>query len=67
MRSLFTVLLTATIFLATGQKKTIDLEEFRELSLGIPANLYLKQGNTESIEIECDDDIYDKIEFRLSG
>jgi len=58
------VLLTA---LVSAQKRTIDVNSFSELSLGISANLYVKQGSNEKVEIECDDDIFDKIEFNMSG
>ena len=53
--------------LAFSQKRNIDVGSFSELSLGISANLYVKQGATEKVEIECDDDIFDKIEFDMSG
>ncbi len=67
MKSLFTILFSTLVLFSFGQKRTIDMQGFKELSLGVPGTLYLKQGNSESVEIECDDDIFDKIEFKLSG
>ena len=68
MKTLTTLLLSVLLIMpALGQKRTIDLKGFSEVSLGINATLYLTQGNTESIEIECDDDIFEKIEFELKG
>ena len=62
MKSVLTLLFAASTILSFGQKRTIDVSSFSELSLGIPATLYLKQGSSESVEIECDDEIFDKIE-----
>lgn len=68
MKTLITLLLTACIILpSTAQKRKVDVDNFSELSLGIPATLYLKQGSTESVEIDCDEDIFDEIEFEMSG
>jgi len=68
MKTLTTFLaITLLCCLAFGQKRTVDTGSFTELSLGIPAQLYLKQGSSEKVEIECDDDIFDRIEFDESG
>jgi hypothetical protein len=54
-------------FSATAQKRTIEVGSFSELSLGISATLYLTQGNDEKVEIECDDDDFEEIEFDYSS
>ncbi|MEQ9468576.1 MAG: head GIN domain-containing protein [Ekhidna sp.] len=67
MKTFITLLLSAAICLPSfAQKRTVDAGSFNELSLGIPANVYLKQGN-QKVEIECDDDIFEEIEFELKG
>ncbi|WP_420316595.1 head GIN domain-containing protein [Ekhidna sp.] len=68
MKTLATLLLSITIFLPSfGQKRNVDVGNFSELSLGISATVYVKQGSTTSVEIECDNDIFDEIEFDLKG
>lgn len=68
MKTLITSILSFCILLAVqGQKRNVDVGSFTELSLAIPANLYVKQGSGEKIEIDCDDDILDKIEFEMRG
>lgn len=68
MKTLLTLLLTVCLILpSSAQKRKVDVSGFSELSLGIPATLYLKQGSSESVEIDCDDDIFDEIEFEMSG
>ncbi|MFT6866192.1 MAG: hypothetical protein ACJA08_001021 [Cyclobacteriaceae bacterium] len=63
------LLLIVTVFAFThtsAQKRTVDLPSFSELSFGIPGKLYLSQGK-QNISIDCSDDVFDKIEFRISG
>ncbi len=68
MKTLLTLLLITTIALPSlAQKRSIDVGSFNELSLGISATVYLKQGSDERVEIECDDDLFDKIEFEMKG
>ncbi|WP_179213365.1 head GIN domain-containing protein [Ekhidna lutea] len=68
MKSLLTVVLAATLVLPSfGQKRSVDVGSFTELSLGIPAKLYIKQGSNDQIQIECDDDLFDEIEFEMKG
>lgn len=68
MKTLITFLLIFGIVLSTeAQRRTVDVGNFTELSLGIPGNLYLKQGSSTKVEIECDDDDFDEIEFKMSG
>ncbi|MEO9870412.1 head GIN domain-containing protein [Ekhidna sp.] len=68
MKTLITLLLSIIIvFPSLGQGRTVDVGSFSELSLGISGTVYLKQGSTQSVEIECDQDIFDKIEFEIRG
>ncbi|WP_436515123.1 head GIN domain-containing protein [Ekhidna sp. To15] len=68
MKTLITLLLSISISLPVlGQKRTVDVGNFSELSLGIAGTVYLKQGSSNKVEIECEDDIYDEIEFEMRG
>ena len=68
MRTLITTILACFIFVSSqAQKRNVDVGSFTELSLAIPANLVLKQGSSEKVEIDCDDDIFDEIEFEMRG
>lgn len=55
------------MFSAFAQKRTVEVGSFTEFSLGIPANVYIKQGSNEQLQIECDDDLFEKIEIEQSG
>lgn len=68
MKNLLSLYITAfCIFSATAQNRTVDVGSFDDLSLGIAAKLYLTQGNNEKVEIECDDERFNEIEFDYSG
>ncbi|WP_421764309.1 head GIN domain-containing protein [Ekhidna sp.] len=68
MKTLLTLLLAAIIITpSNAQKRSVDVGSFSELALGISATVYVKQGSDEKIEIECDDDIFEKIEFEMRG
>ena len=68
MKTLITLLLSITIVMpASSQSQTVDVGSFSELSLGIPATVYLKQGSSSSVEVRCDEDIFDEIEFEMKG
>ncbi|MEP1034739.1 head GIN domain-containing protein [Ekhidna sp.] len=68
MKTLLTLLLAAIVIIpSNAQKRSVDVGSFSELSLGISATLYVKQGSDDKIEIECDDDIFEKIEFEMRG
>ncbi|NQZ75211.1 MAG: DUF2807 domain-containing protein [Ekhidna sp.] len=68
MKTISTLLLSiAVAFSVSAQKRTIELDDFNELSLGIAATVYLKQGSSTEVEISCDDDILDEIEFEMRG
>lgn len=68
MKALTTLLLSLiTLLPALSQKQSVDVGSFSQLSLGIAAEVYLKQGADESVQISCDSDIFEQIEFDLSG
>lgn len=68
MKTFLTLLLSLLITIPSfSQKRTVDVNNFSELSLGISGTVYLRQGSDVKVEIECDDDIYDEIEFEMRG
>lgn len=48
-------------------KKEISLPEFTSIGLGIPAEVYLTQGNTQKVIIEAQQNIIDNIERNVKG
>lgn len=68
MKKILTLSITLFFILSlTAQRRTVDVGSFDNLSLGISATLYLTQGDNEKVEIDCDDDRFDEIEFDYSG
>ena len=67
MKALLTFTAILCVCMAGAQKRNVDVGSFTELSLGIPANVYVKQGSDEKVEIDCDDDIFDEIDFEMRG
>ncbi|GAB4253689.1 MAG: head GIN domain-containing protein [Ekhidna sp.] len=67
MKSILSILTVAITLSSAAQTRTVDVGSFDELSLAIPANLYLTQGSSEKVEIKCDDDIFEEIEFDKKG
>lgn len=65
LKTLFILLFITTSTFA--QRRTIDVSNFSELSFAVAGNVYLTQGNEEKVEVECSDDMFDKITFDLSG
>jgi hypothetical protein len=47
--------------LAMAQRTTLNVEEFSGVSLGLPAQLYVKQGNTPSVVIEASEQVQERI------
>jgi hypothetical protein len=67
--SLLTLL--AIVFLQTNcarsqEKQTRDVGEFSEIELGLPADLFLKQGQKNEVVIEADPEDLEDIETRIS-
>ena len=61
------LLLIAGVVTSTAQRRTIDVDNFSEISFGLPGTLYLTQGSNESVEIEVDDEDFERIEFVTDG
>ncbi len=53
--------------LSIAQKRTLDHDDFTEISLGIPGTVYISQGTSHKVVVDCDDEIYDRIEIVKSG
>jgi len=49
------------------KKETRNVENFNEIALALPANLYLTQGSKTEVIIEADEDILEKIETEVRG
>jgi hypothetical protein len=49
------------------KRETRNVGSFSKISFGVPGKLYLKQGDTEKVELEGDADILEKIETVVSG
>ena len=67
MRFFCSIFLSVLVLASHAQKREIDVSSFSELSFGISGELYLTQGSREFVEIEADDDDFDKIEFYNRG
>ncbi len=70
MKSGFLYTIIALLFITIpvfGQKETRDVGSFHRISFGIPADLYLQQGDTQSVQLEGDHDDLDKIETEVVG
>lgn len=68
MKALSTLLiLTIISFAGVSQKRDVDVSGFTELSFAVPGTVYLSQGNEEKVVVDCDDEIFDNLEFELSG
>lgn len=59
------LLITGGALAQKKEKRNVD--SFSKLSFGVPGKLYLKQGSTESVELEGEADILEKIETEVSG
>jgi len=68
MKTLISTFLSLCVLISvSGQKRTVDANNFSKLSLGIPATVYLKQGSSNEVVVECDEDVFEEIEFEMRG
>lgn len=71
MQKVIILALAAMFFIAEGtfaQKKEVrNVGSFSKISFGVPGKLYLKQGNTERVELEGDADVLEKVETIING
>ncbi len=61
------LLLFGVAVLSMAQGRKISVDDFDELIFGLPGRLYLTQGDTEKVEIDCSDDQFDEIEIENRG
>lgn len=66
MKSTLTLLLILCTVVLSAQKREIQVDDFSELTFALPGKLYLQQGDTEKVEIDCSDDVFEKLEFENS-
>ncbi len=59
------VFFSTTTFAQNGQVRNVPT--FDELNLSISANVYLKQGSTQKVEIQASDRLLEKIETEVKG
>lgn len=65
-QKLFTVILAILVgHLAMAQRTSRDVGEFRGVSLGVSADLYITQGNNSSVVIEASDEVQEHIETKV--
>jgi hypothetical protein len=68
MKTLLTLLLAMVVaFGATAQKRTIDVGAFTEIGFATGGTLYLTQGNENKVEVECPDDLFEKLDLTVKG
>jgi hypothetical protein len=48
-------------------KKSIRLDEFSRIAFRVPGKLYLKQGDTQKVEIEGDEDFLKELDIHVEG
>jgi hypothetical protein len=62
MKKALLALILGTLSLGlTAQKRTIDVDRFDALSFGLAGEMYVRQGNSRKVEIECSDSDLEKI------
>ncbi len=64
---LTTIIATFIVSTLTAQKRTLDVGTFSEISFGVSGTIYLTQGSNEKVVVDCDDDIFEEIEFEVVG
>lgn len=67
MKNLFTLILSLIVIAAVAQKRTMDVSDFDEVTLGTAGTMYIKQGSENKVEVNCDDDTFDKLIFEVRG
>lgn len=68
--AIFIVALSTGVYASTNsddKKQNRKVGDFDEISLSIPADLYLTQGSKNEVIIEADEDLLEKIETEVSG
>jgi hypothetical protein len=63
----FLVLLTSVTLLSAQNREVRNVEKFTKISFRYPGKLYLKQGPTQKVELEGDEDILKEVETEVDG
>jgi hypothetical protein len=63
---LFVFLLTVT-FANAQNKKELKLDSFDKISFKAPGKFYLRQGSTQKVEVEGDQDFIKELDIRVEG
>lgn len=48
-------------------QRTVDVDDFDEITFGIPGKLYVKQGSEHRVEVDASDDAYEDLRIETSG
>lgn len=62
----FTAILLSSTATLAQKKETRNVGEFTRLNFGVPGTLYLKQGSTQSVVLEGNPELLEKIETEIS-
>ena len=63
-----TMILLAMAWAGYSQnKEKRNVSDFNKVSFKMPGTLYLKQGSTNSVELEGDREVLDKVEVKVDG
>ncbi|QOI97274.1 MAG: DUF2807 domain-containing protein [Flammeovirgaceae bacterium] len=60
-------LLLISLPLAAQQRETVTVPAFTKIGFGVPGKAYVRQGNTQKVELEGTRDAIDKVEVRVEG
>ncbi len=67
MKTQLTCLFLMVALSISAQRREVDVDNFSEISFGLPGTLYLTQGDNDKVEIECSDESFERIEFKMDG
>ena len=67
MKYLLLILFSALSLTPFAQKREVPVNNFSELSFGVPGRLYLTQGDENKVVIDCSDATFDKLTFDERG
>ena len=62
LTTILSILLVSQVF---AQQQTRNVDQFEGVKLGMPAKLYIKQGNSSSVTIEASDEALQHIETKV--
>ncbi|MCK6616601.1 MAG: DUF2807 domain-containing protein [Cyclobacteriaceae bacterium] len=62
---LFLLFISLTAF--SQQRETVTVPTFTKIGFGVPGKAYVRQGNTQKVELEGSREAIDKVEVRVEG